>query len=1383
MMHQRRSFRDKYLALLLITGLMLFAGVGNAQSDGVYQTLNTYGYQYKRIEIDSAFSIPNDTLPPPLSKRNNHHLTGKDGVLYLWTPDSTHGNLGYYVLASTGTVATTDSTIFSTRAWRDKLKDSLLAVLQSKLPAGTTAQYWDATGALRTFSTSVTAVTNPLYAPTSHTHTFSNISDGTTAVRNLFSPGSGISYNPSTGVIAATGSTSVAWGDITGDINNQTDLISLLAGYVEAEEDPVVSAITGIVKSDGTTVSAAIAGTDYVAPNAAITGATKTKITYDAKGLVTSGDNATTTDISEGSNLYFTDARARDAISLTTTGTSGAATYSSVTGILNIPDYGAGVFDGKISSLTAATAANDINNGNHTQNWRWNTLTGTGLSITSSSTSATAVLANIDLSAGVAGSRTLQVNNGASDGGFGIWANAYGGNGTGVFGQNNSTGKGVHGKNLFGGYAGYFEHTGSSGGAALYATANTASDVALLIATGKIKFTGLAEATGTKTLRYDPTTDEVTYHDIPSGGGMVYPGAGIAVSTGSAWGTSITDNSTNWNTAYDDRMKWDGGSTGLVAATGRTSLGATTVGSNLFTLTNNATSAKWLRVNADNTISYRTAAETLSDIAAQPQLNGTGFVKATGTTISYDNSTYLTSVNNANWSGTDLSVANGGTGASTLTGVLIGDGTNPISGVTGTANQLLRRNAGNTAYEFFTPTYLTANQSITLSGAVSGTGTTAITTTLGTNVVANSNIRQSAALSVIGRSANSTGDVADISAGSDGQVLRRSGTTLGFGTIATAGITDDAVTYAKMQNVSATSRLMGRITFGAGDMEELTGTQATTLLDVFTTTLKGLVPASGGGTTNFLRADGTWAAPPGGGGSGTVTDFVFTDGNGFDGTVTTSTSTPTLSLTTTVTDDQIMFSNSGAIAGSANLTWDGTLLTTTGKQRILNTTGSNAHDWLLIEGNTSANSNYPGIAFKGGNLNVQFPAYIQLGNGGLELQIFSPFGTSDIGALDYSGIKLQGSSAGGSRLEFYTSNVEKARLNGGGELQIGSTTDRGAFSLQNNGDFWNSGTVTIAEQAAPATPATGYGVMYPKTDGKLYWKDDAGTEYDLTATAAPGSGITSLGVSGSGQTGSTQTLAVGTSGSDFNISSASDVHTFNLPDASPSARGAVTTGDQTFAGIKAFNTNPFFKGGTWWESNTSMDAPPSADQVRLYNDAGVFKYINGSSTVFTLATTGDLANFITASSTNTLTNKTIDLTDNTVTGTLAELNTAISDADVASLAGTETLTNKRITKRVNTAASSASLTINSDATDLYTVTALAEAMTINAPSGTPSGGQTLLIRIKDNGTARALTWNAAFRAIDVTLPTTTVISKTHYIGAIWNATDSVWDVLTVMQQQ
>lgn len=82
-----------------------------------------------------------------------------------------------------------------------------------------------------------------------------------------------------------------------------------------------------------------------------------------------------------------------------------------------------------------------------------------------------------------------------------------------------------------------------------------------------------------------------------------------------------------------------------------------------------------------------------------------------------------------------------------------------------------------------------------------------------------------------------------------------------------ATIAANAVSYAKMQDVSATARFIGRITAGAGDPEELTGTQATTLLDSFTSALKGLAPASGGGTTNFLRADGTWAAPPGAGGS------------------------------------------------------------------------------------------------------------------------------------------------------------------------------------------------------------------------------------------------------------------------------------------------------------------------------------------------------------------------------------------------------------------------------------------------------------------------------------------------------------------------------------
>lgn len=116
--------------------------------------------------------------------------------------------------------------------------------------------------------------------------------------------------------------------------------------------------------------------------------------------------------------------------------------------------------------------------------------------------------------------------------------------------------------------------------------------------------------------------------------------------------------------------------------------------------------------------------------------------------------------------------------------------------------------------------------------------------------------------------------------------------------------------------------------------------------------------------------------------------------------------------------------------------------------------------------------------------------------------------------------------------------------------------------------------------------------------------------------------------------------------------------------------------------------------------------------------------------------------------------------------------------------GTQTLTNKRITPRIGTTASSATPAINTDTTDQFTITALAAAITSMSSglSGTPTDGQRLLVRIKDNGTARAITWGTSWRAIGVTLPTTTVVSKTMYVGAVWNAADSKWDVLAVGQE-
>ncbi len=85
--------------------------------------------------------------------------------------------------------------------------------------------------------------------------------------------------------------------------------------------------------------------------------------------------------------------------------------------------------------------------------------------------------------------------------------------------------------------------------------------------------------------------------------------------------------------------------------------------------------------------------------------------------------------------------------------------------------------------------------------------TSQLTGTIGTsqlanNAVDNTKLRDSAALSVIGRSANSTGDPADIAAGTDGHVLRRSGTTLGFGTLASGAFADDSINISRLQYVA-----------------------------------------------------------------------------------------------------------------------------------------------------------------------------------------------------------------------------------------------------------------------------------------------------------------------------------------------------------------------------------------------------------------------------------------------------------------------------------------------------------------------------------------------------------------------------------------------------
>jgi hypothetical protein len=84
--------------------------------------------------------------------------------------------------------------------------------------------------------------------------------------------------------------------------------------------------------------------------------------------------------------------------------------------------------------------------------------------------------------------------------------------------------------------------------------------------------------------------------------------------------------------------------------------------------------------------------------------------------------------------------------------------------------------------------------------------------------------------------------------------------------------------------------------------------------------------------------------------------------------------------------------------------------------------------------------------------------------------------------------------------------------------------------------------------------------------------------------------------------------------------------------------------------------------------------------------------------------------------------------------------------------------------------------------DQVNVTALAVAANIANPTGTAVDGHGIVLRLKDNGAPRALTWGTKYRAFNDALPSTTVLSKTTYVGIVYNAADDKWDVLGVRQE-
>lgn len=140
-----------------------------------------------------------------------------------------------------------------------------------------------------------------------------------------------------------------------------------------------------------------------------------------------------------------------------------------------------------------------------------------------------------------------------------------------------------------------------------------------------------------------------------------------------------------------------------------------------------------------------------------------------------------------------------------------------------------------------------------------------------------------------------------------------------IGAASTQTLTNKTLSGASntVSNISLTASVTGTLPEANGGTGQTSLTGLTTSLDVFTSVAQGVVPASGGGTANFLRADGTWTAA----GTGTVTSVSVTTANGVSGSVATSTTTPAITLTLgAITPTSV--ASTGTVSGT-NLTSGG----------------------------------------------------------------------------------------------------------------------------------------------------------------------------------------------------------------------------------------------------------------------------------------------------------------------------------------------------------------------------------------------------------------------------------------------------------------------------
>jgi hypothetical protein len=313
----------------------------------------------------------------------------------------------------------------------------------------------------------------------------------------------------------------------------------------------------------------------------------------------------------------------------------------------------------------------------------------------------------------------------------------------------------------------------------------------------------------------------------------------LALTFAAGYSLPTTTSQTEWDTAYTDRLKWDGGAVGLTAATGRTSLGATTVGANLFTLANPG-AISFLRVNADNTVSALNAADFRTAIGAG---TGSGSVTSVGLSLPAQ---FAISGSPVSGSGTLTASWNTQTAAHVLAGPTTGVAAIPTFRALAASDiPILNQNTSGTA----------GGLSATLAIGSGGTGET----TAAAAFNALSPITNTGDL-IIGTNTNTAGRLA---VGTNGYVLTSNGTTAtwaapttGGGTVTSVGLSLPAQFTISNSPVTGSGTLTGAWVSQTANhvLAAPNGSAGVPTFRGLAAADIPLIPVSGGGTNSTTAA-------------------------------------------------------------------------------------------------------------------------------------------------------------------------------------------------------------------------------------------------------------------------------------------------------------------------------------------------------------------------------------------------------------------------------------------------------------------------------------------------------------------------------------------------